>query len=224
MKFIAYYRVSTKRQGTSGLGLDAQRQAVTAYLAGVSGQLVTEFTEVEHGTRRGNNRPQLAAALAQCRVHSATLVIAKLDRLARNVAFVSGLMESGVEFTACDFPSANRLTVHILAAVAENEALSISERTKVALAAAKRKGVTLGGDRGNLQSDFRKGVESSAKVRHERSQRRAADLVPIIAAVRAEGAASLRQIAAALTARDIPTVRGGAWSAMQVSRIMERTR
>jgi DNA invertase Pin-like site-specific DNA recombinase len=147
--FIAYYRVSTKRQGLSGLGLEAQRESVAAYLASVLGKLVGEFVEVEHGTRKGNHRPQLAAALTQCRVHGATLVIAKLDRLARNVAFTSNLMESSVDFVACDYPQANRLTIHILASVAEHEAEMISARTRAALQAAKRKGTILGGDRGN---------------------------------------------------------------------------
>lgn len=220
-KFIAYYRVSTKRQGLSGLGLDAQRESVAAYLTGVKGKLVAEFTEVEHGTRKGNHRPQLAAALAQCRIHSATLIIAKLDRLARNVAFVSNLMESKVEFTACDFPQANRLTVHILASVAEHEAEMISTRTKLALAAAKRKGVILGGDRGNTHLIYRKGNRASAKVRSELAQRRAADLLPVIEAIKAEGAVSLRQIADALNQRGISTARGGEWSAVQVSRVVE---
>ena len=219
-RFIAYYRVSTKRQGLSGLGLDAQRESVAAYLSGNRGsKLIAEFTEVEHGTRKGNHRPQLAAALAQCRVHNATLIIAKLDRLARNVAFVSNLMESNVEFTACDFPQANRLTVHILASVAEHEAEMISTRTKLALAAAKRKGTVLGGDRGNTQLIYRKGNRASAKVRSEDAQRRAADLLPIIADLRAEGAVSLREIAAGLNERGIPAARGGEWSAVQVSRL-----
>jgi DNA invertase Pin-like site-specific DNA recombinase len=113
-RFAAYYRVSTKRQGHSGLGLEAQRQAVITYLNGGKWKLVAEETEIESGTRKGNNRPALARALAQCRLHNATLIIAKLDRLARNVAFISNLMESGVDFVACDFPQANRLTVHIL--------------------------------------------------------------------------------------------------------------
>ena len=218
-KFIAYYRVSTKRQGLSGLGLDAQRESVAAYLASVHGKLVAEFTEVEHGTRRGNHRPQLAAALAQCRVHGATLIIAKLDRLARNVAFVSNLMESNVEFTACDFPQANRLTVHILASVAEHEAEMISTRTKLALAAAKRKGVVLGGDRGNTHLIYRQGNRASAKVRSQNAQRRAADLLPVIADLREHGATSLRQIAAGLNERGILTARGGEWSAVQVARL-----
>jgi DNA invertase Pin-like site-specific DNA recombinase len=219
-KFIAYYRVSTKRQGLSGLGLDAQRESVAAYLAGVHGKLVAEFTEVEHGTRKGNHRPQLAAALAQCRVHTATLIIAKLDRLARNVAFVSNLMESAVDFVACDFPQANRLTVHILASVAEHEAEMISTRTKLALAAAKRKGTTLGGDRGNAHLIYKKGNRASAKVRSEKARRRAADLLPVIADLRSEGAVSLRQIAERLNQRGIATARGGEWSAVQVSRVL----
>ncbi len=219
-RFIAYYRVSTKRQGLSGLGLDAQRDSVKAYLASVRGELVAEFTEVEHGTRKGNHRPQLAAALAQCRVHGATLIIAKLDRLARNVAFVSNLMESNVEFTACDFPQANRLTVHILASVAEHEAEMISARTKLALAAAKRKGVVLGGDRGNARLIYRKGAKASAQVRGEKAQRRAADLLPVITDLRTKGATSLRQIAAGLNQRGILAARGAAWSAVQVARTM----
>jgi DNA invertase Pin-like site-specific DNA recombinase len=144
--FVAYYRVSTQRQGRSGLGLEAQQKAVRDHLNGGNWRIVAEFTEIESGQRPG--RPQLAAALKACRAVGATLIIAKLDRLARNVHFVSGLMESGVEFTAVDFPQANRLTVHILAAVAEHEAKMISERTKAALAAAKRRGVKLGGDHG----------------------------------------------------------------------------
>lgn len=219
-QFIAYYRVSTKRQGQSGLGLEAQIESVSAYLASVNGKLVAEFTEVEHGTRKGNHRPQLAAALAACRIHNATLIIAKLDRLARNVLFVSNLMESNVEFTACDFPKANRLTVHILASVAEHEAEMISARTKAALAAAKRRGVVLGGDRGNTHLIYRKGNRASAKVRSEASQRRASDLLPVIESIRAEGAQSLRQIAAGLNQRGIATARGGEWSPAQVMRVL----
>lgn len=215
-RFIAYYRVSTKKQGKSGLGLEAQKQSVAGYLASVHGNLVGEFEEVEHGTRRGNHRPQLAAALAACRVHGARLIIAKLDRLARNVAFTSNLMESKVDFIACDFPLANRLTIHILAAVAEHEAEMISTRTKQALAASKKK---LGGDRGNTHKIYKLGNRASAKVRSEQAQRRAADLLPEINKIRAEGLTSLRQIAAGLNKRGILTARGGEWSAVQVSRL-----
>jgi DNA invertase Pin-like site-specific DNA recombinase len=137
-KAVAYYRVSTAKQGASGLGLEAQKESVRGYLKGGSWSIVDEVTEIESG--KNNDRPALATALALCRVHGATLIIAKLDRLARNVHFVSGLMESGVEFTAVDFPQANKLTVHILAAVAEWEAAMISQRTKVALAAARARG------------------------------------------------------------------------------------
>ena len=142
LRFVAYLRVSTDKQGRSGLGLEAQRAAVAAHVDGTRGQIVSEFVEVESGRRK--DRPQLAAALDACRALRAILVIAKLDRLARNVAFVSNLMESGVEFVAADMPTVNRLTIHILAAVAEEEARMISARTKAALAAAKARGVRLG--------------------------------------------------------------------------------
>jgi DNA invertase Pin-like site-specific DNA recombinase len=221
-KHVAYYRVSTARQGRSGLGLEAQKESVKLYLASVPGsKLVAEFTEVESGTRKGNDRAQLAAALAACRMRGATLVIAKLDRLARNVAFVSHLMEAGVDFTACDFPQANRLTVHILASVAEHEAECISERTKLALAAAKRKGKVLGGDRGNTHLIYKKGNRASAVVRHENAQRFASDVLPTIEEIKSAGAVSLRQIADGLNQRGIPTARGGEWSAVQVSRVVE---
>ena len=140
-KLIAYYRVSTKQQGQSGLGLDAQRVAVEAYAKAAGVKIQGEYTEVESGKRA--DRPKLAAAIANARRSKAKLVIAKLDRLARNVAFLSALMDSGCDFLACDNPNANRLTIHILAAVAEDEARRISERTKVALATAKARGSEL---------------------------------------------------------------------------------
>jgi DNA invertase Pin-like site-specific DNA recombinase len=218
-KFIAYYRVSTAKQGISGLGLEAQRTAVEDYLNGGRWTLVAEFKEVESGKR--SDRPQLAKALAACRVHGATLIIAKLDRLARNVAFISTLMEAGIEFTAVDFPQANRLTVHILAAVAEHEAAMISARTKAALAAAKKRGVKLGGGRpGFIASQNPKGVKASARVRRAKASKRAADLLPTIEEIRADGASSLREIAAALNERGIPAPRGGEWQAVQVQRVL----
>lgn len=143
---VTYLRVSTDRQGQSGLGLEAQRAAVAAYVAGRP--VLGEFVEVESG--RKDDRPQLAAALALCRQRRAVLVIAKLGRLARSVAFISNLMASGVEFVAADMPQANRLTVHILAAVAEHEREMIAQRTKAALAAAKARGTRLGNPRPDM--------------------------------------------------------------------------
>lgn len=216
--FIAYYRVSTARQGRSGLGLEAQRSAVHDYLNGGSWVLSAEFVEVESGKR--TDRPQLAAALAACRLHKATLVIAKLDRLARNVAFVSALMESNVEFIACDFPTANRLTIHILAAVAEHEAHAISERTKAALAAAKARGTRLGGYRGRAGTPA--DCECARAAHTALANQRAADLAPTIRAIQAGGHVSLRAIGRELTRKGIPSSRGGGWSSSQVSNVLAR--
>jgi DNA invertase Pin-like site-specific DNA recombinase len=217
-KFVAYYRVSTQRQGRSGLGLEAQHEQVHTYLDGGDWQLVAEFTEVESGKR--SDRPEFAKALAACRLHRATLVIAKLDRLSRNVHFVSSLMESGVEFVAVDFPQANKLTIHIIAAVAEHEAAMISARTKAALAAAKKRGTVLGGFRGKVPTA--KHRKLSAAVVQARASARAADLAPIIKELQAAGKTSLRAIAAGLNEAGIPTARGGEWSSPQVMRILER--
>ena len=141
-KFIAYYRVSTDKQGKSGLGLDAQRKAVVDYLDGGKWTLLDEFTEIESGKR--NDRPELEKALAACKKHRAKLVIAKLDRLSRNLAFIAMLMDRKVDFVCCDNPTATKFTIHILAAVAEHERDAISARTKAALAAAKANGKKLG--------------------------------------------------------------------------------
>jgi DNA invertase Pin-like site-specific DNA recombinase len=217
-KFVAYYRVSTQRQGRSGLGLEAQQTAVRDYLNGGDWRLVAEVMEVESGKR--SDRPKLAEVLKLCRLHGATLIIAKLDRLARNVVFISNLMESGVEFHAVDFPQANRLTVHILAAVAEHEAKMISERTKVALAAAKRRGVKLGGYRGATMTKAMRRAATEAVAK--RVDARAADLAPTIAEIQTAGATSLRAIAAGLNEPSISTARGGRWTAVQVSRVLNR--
>src|SRR5215211_5315721 len=182
-KFVAYYRVSTAKQGRSGLGLEAQQEAVRSYLNGGSWQLVDEVVEVESGKR--NDRPKLAEALRLCRLHGSTLIIAKLDRLARNVAFVSNLMESGVEFTACDFPQANRLTIHILAAVAEHEAKMISDRTRGALAAAKARGTVLGGWRGRAGTCT--DLAKARAARAVKAERRANDLAPKILQLQSDG-------------------------------------
>jgi DNA invertase Pin-like site-specific DNA recombinase len=221
-KFVSYLRVSTARQGISGLGLEAQRESVASYLNGGKWSLVKEVVEVESGKR--NDRPAIAEALRLCRLHRATLIIAKLDRLARNVHFISSLMESGVEFIAVDFPQANRLTVHILAAVAEHEASMISARTKSALAAAKARGVELGGQRGNLDrmaGMARKGNAASIAKRGAAVAKRNEDLLPVIEDIRAAGLASPQQIANGLNERGITAARGGTWSAVQVRRILK---
>ena len=213
-RFVAYYRVSTDKQGQSGLGLEAQRQAVMNYLNGGPWKLVAEHTEVESGKR--NARPQLEKALAACRKHKAKLVIAKLDRLSRNLAFIATLMDSGVEFVATDNPHANRLTVHILAAVAEHEREAISERTKAALQAAKRRGVKLGGPR------LAAARKTSIKVRSEAADAFAANVRPIIKEIQASGVSSLRGVARALTARGIRSPRGRDWSDVQVAATLRR--
>jgi DNA invertase Pin-like site-specific DNA recombinase len=217
-QYIAYYRVSTRKQGRSGLGLDAQREAVNAHIARDGGSLLREFVETESGKR--TDRPQLSAALASCRLTRATLIVAKLDRLARNAAFLLSLRDSGAELMAVDLPSMNRMTVGILAVVAEEEARLISERTRSALAAARKRGVTLGNP-GNLTDGHRAlGAAASSRVRAQMAQARAADLAPIVAEVRARGATSLRQIAAELDRRAIPAARGGNWRPSAVAKLL----
>lgn len=227
--YIAYLRVSTGKQAQSGLGIEAQREAIAAHIARSGGSLVAEVYEIESGRR--DDRPRLAEALALCRVHHATLVIARLDRLARSVAFISHLMGSGVDFVACDFPEANRLTVHILAAVAEHERELISQRTKAALAAAKARGVALGGHRQITPIGREKalhGAKKGAEATRSAANSRASDLASTLAAIRADHIAvtgsppSLAIIAGALNARGIPTPRGSSWSKTQVRRLLAR--
>ncbi|MGI8705979.1 MAG: recombinase family protein [Sphingomicrobium sp.] len=218
--FVAYYRVSTARQGRSGLGLEAQKKAVANFLNGGSWQLLAEFVEIESG--KSDDRPQLEQALATCELSGATLVVAKLDRLSRNLAFLAKLQESGARFVAADMPEANELTIHIMAAVAQAERKAISARTKEALAAAKARGVRLGGNRGNLE-DLRKGPARSAEVRSRQAAERALKVRRQIEAVTAgnEGN-SLRQIAAALNGRGITAPRGGKWHAAQIKAVLQR--
>ena len=211
-KFISYLRVSTEKQGKSGLGLEAQRAAVTTYLNGGRWTLLGEFVEVESG--KVNDRPQLAAAIAECRLTGARLVIAKLDRLSRDASFLMGLERAGIEFTAADMPNANRLTVGIMALVAEQEREAISARTKAALAAAKARGTVLGGYRGVTVDNAAGRAAIAAKTAGYRATVR-----PIAEQLQADGL-SLRGIAAALEARNVRTPRGGCWTAKAVSAVL----
>ena len=222
-KFVTYLRVSTARQGTSGLGLEAQRASVQAHLNGGNWKIVAEMVEVESGKR--NDRPELTKAMRLCRLHGAPLLIAKLDRLSRNVAFLSNLMEAGVPFTAADMPEADKTQLQMMMVFAEHEARAISIRTKAALAAARARGKKLGGLRVSRDRFVAIGVEGrklSSAARSQAASRRAEDLLPVIDDVRSGGAASLQQIAAELNQRGITTARGSTWSAMQVQRVLLR--
>ena len=221
-KFVSYIRVSTARQGASGLGLEAQRKAINDYLNGGSWVLLKEYREIESG--KNNDRPNLSAALNHCAVTGATMIIAKLDRLARNVAFISKLMDSGVDFVAVDFPQANRLTVHILAAVAEHEGKMISERVRVALAAAKARGTKLGSPQNNLTpADQAQGSKAGNIAKAKQADAFAFRVIPIIEQHRAEGQ-NLTQIAKSLNSANIMTARGitGAWTPQAVKNAMKR--
>lgn len=220
-KLVAYFRVSTDRQGTQSLGIDAQRAAVAAYAQHT--EIIGEYCEAESGKRK--DRPELAKAVAHARRARAVLVIAKLDRLARNVAFVSALMESDVEFVCCDNPTANRLTLHILAAVAEDEAHRISQRTREALAAAKRRGVLLGtrDPRCTLLGTeaARRGGRKGAESNRQAAVASDAAVAGVVLQLQREGI-SLREIAAQLNHGGHATRTGRDWSARQVQRVLER--
>lgn len=214
-KFVAYFRVSTQKQGVNGLGMDAQRETVRRFLSN-GGELVGEFVEVETG--KGANplskRPQLAAALALCKKTGSKLLIAKLDRLARNVHFVSGLMESKVKFVACDMPEANDLTIHVMAAFAEHEAKRISQRTKEGLAAAKARGVVLGvAGAGNL----RRHVSDRQVLANKNAEK----LRPILMGFKTRGL-SQREMVDALNTAGIKAPKGGEWSLIQLQRAYSR--
>jgi DNA invertase Pin-like site-specific DNA recombinase len=238
--FVAYYRVSTGKQGKSGLGIEAQRAAVASYLNGGNWRIVAEFTEVESGKR--SDRPVLDKALAAARLHRVPLVVSKVDRLTRSVSFLSRLLDAGVDVRFADLPQIEGATglflLQQMVAVAQLEAGMISKRTKDALAAAKQRGKKLGGKRRFMTINEETGrkiygpvvVGLTAKARKTGSKAvaraaaaRAADVAPVIAELQAGGAESLRAIAAGLNARGIPTARGaGQWSAVQVARVMER--
>ena len=213
-QFVAYYRVSTDRQGKSGLGLEAQQKAVMDYLNGGAWELVAAFTEIESG--KHSDRPELARALEVCRRHKAKLVIAKLDRLSRNLAFVATLMEAGVEFIAVDNPHANKLTVHILAAVAQHEREMISERTRAALQAAKARGKRLGNPR------FAEAQALGNAIHKQKARQFAANVLPVIREIQEHGALSHNAIAAKLNGRNVQTARGAKWTHVQVKNALAR--
>ncbi|RDB02306.1 recombinase family protein [Runella aurantiaca] len=208
---IAYYRVSTDRQGKSGLGLEAQAEAVQNYVSANGYQLAGSFTEIESG--RKNNRPQLLDALSECKRIKAILIIAKLDRLGRNVAFIANLMESRVQFVAVDNPHATDLVLHITAAFAQFEREQISKRVKEALQAAKRRGTILG----------KNGREVLSQQNKQAADEFAAQIAPTIEQLKAEGFTTERAICAELNARQIPTPREGAqWHRSSVHRLLKR--
>jgi DNA invertase Pin-like site-specific DNA recombinase len=224
-KYIAYYRVSTDKQKVSGLGRGAQEETVRNYLNGGNWKLVATFTETESG--KHNDRPELAKALAMCRVHNATLIVAKLDRLARNAHFLKTIVnesgEAGVVF--CDLPKtegpAGKFLIGMMAEVAELEAGLISQRTKAALAVAKKNGKVLGRPNSDIYKHAQKGGATAAVNSRARITKRSADFLPILEAIKAEGNTSLRQIAAALNERGIATARGKQWTSVQVLRLLK---
>ncbi|MCE9533798.1 MAG: recombinase family protein [Planctomycetes bacterium] len=226
-EIIGYLRVSTKRQGASGLGLEGQRMAVETYARTIGAKVGAWYTEVESGKK--SDRPELARAVGHAKRSKVTLCVAKLDRLARDMEFTAKLMNSTVEFVACDNPTANRLTLHILAAVAENDARNISERTKAALAAAKARGTKLGsardghwaGREDTRLAGARRGAVAAAAARSHLADEAYVDLLPFLKKMRADGL-SLREMAEKLNEAGHKTRRGKQWNAMQVSRVLAR--
>jgi len=218
--YVSYRRVSTDRQGKSGLGLEAQQKAVLDFLKSSQGILLAEFTEIETGRRK--DRPQLQAALELCRRSRASLVIAKLDRLARNVAFVSALLESKVTFLAVDMPEADRTFLQMAAVFAEWEARKISERTKAALAAAKARGRQLGWSIPSRTSEQHIASQRGVEANRNRAQQFASNIMPIIQSIQNAGISSCAEIAVALNARGIQTARGGGWHSATVRNVITR--
>jgi DNA invertase Pin-like site-specific DNA recombinase len=218
-KLIAYYRVSTEKQGKSGLGLEAQRTAVQDYATRTGSQIVREYVEVESGKKA--DRPELANALTHARRSQALLCVAKLDRLSRNVAFLSALMDSGVDFVACDNPNANRLTIHILVAVAEDEAKRISDRTKAALAAYIARGGRLGNPSNLTPAAANRGRRIAVESLKEQANEAYADLYPVVTAKR-EAGMSLQEIADYLNGEKYVTRRGKPWNKMQIHLVLKR--
>jgi len=220
-RVVAYYRVSTEGQGRSGLGLEAQRLAVEGLCSQRGWEILANFTEVESGRR--NDRPELCAALKRAKVTGARLVIAKLDRLSRNVAFLAALQESGARFTAADMPEADEFTVHILAAVAQRERKLISERTKAALAAAKARGIKLGNPNGARSIRLAaKGTTAAVNAVRRNAEARVSEYAEVVDDVRNAGIRSLQGLARELNARGIITPRGGKWHASSVRNLVAR--
>lgn len=221
MKLVAYYRVSTERQGRSGLGLDAQRAAVESYARSVGGRVLESFTEVESGKR--DDRPELGRALRMAKVTGATLVIAKLDRLSRDAAFLLTLQKNGTRFTAADLPNADETTVGVLAIVAQRERDATSKRTREALAAAKARGTRLGNPNGaGALRRAGKGNTAAVGAIKARADERAGNMAEILADLREAGITSLGAIADALNAREIQTPRGGHWHKSSVRNLLDR--
>ena len=218
-KFVSYLRVSTDRQGKSGLGLEAQRHQVEQHLGSVGGDLVSEFVEVESGKR--NNRLKLHEAIALAKAYNATLIIAKLDRLSRNALFLLSLKEAGVKFVAADNPSANNLTIGILALIAEHEREAISDRVKRALAAAKARGTKLGGYRGYYGSAT--DLEKAREARTAKANNKARDYQLLFDRLNPDGSVSLKAMAQKLNHEGVPTPSGkGQWQHVQVARVYKR--
>jgi len=213
-KFVAYYRVSTSKQGINGLGMDAQRNAVMNYLNGGDWKLIAEFAEVETGKR--SDREELTKAITLCRKERAVLVIAKLDRLARNAAFLLNLRDSGVDFIAVDMPHADKFTVGIMALVAEKERDLISQRTKDGLAAAKRRGTKLGNPRP------REAVKRAVAANVERAGTYAANLAPVVREIQRAHVTTLRGIAQCLNARGFKTPNGKSFAPQSVKNLMAK--
>jgi DNA invertase Pin-like site-specific DNA recombinase len=217
---VAYVRVSTNQQGRSGLGIEAQREALSRFAQSEGLDLVAEFAEVETGKGSDalDRRPQLAAALARARALRCPVAVSKLDRLSRDVHFISGLMTHRVPFVVAELgPDVDPFVLHLFAALAEKERALISGRTKSALAAAKAKGVRLGNPRIEAARD-----RAVASLQAE-ADRAASNVLPIIAEIRRSGATTLRALAEALNARGVPTPRGGRWHAMSVRNVLARS-
>jgi DNA invertase Pin-like site-specific DNA recombinase len=217
-RYVIYYRVSTDRQGRSGLGLEAQEAAVSAFLAGKEVKVVQTYTEIESG--RKNERPKLQEAMDAAQAYNAVLLIAKLDRLSRDAPFLLGLEKKGIEFVAADMPFANRLTVGIMALVAEEEAKAVSARTKAALAARRARGLPLG-NQGSLVIGSAATAAKATKAASEKAAEKAKFALPMVTRLRFEGY-SLQAIARTLNEEGLASSRGGVWTATSVRNLLTR--